>query len=60
VTFWQWANEHEVIFLFALWLCTSLVFKSWNRFLRSRNIRAQGWPKPPLDGDGDIITEDRS
>ena len=30
----------------------------FSRWMRSRNIQAQGWPKPPVDADGDILTED--
>ena len=33
-------------------------FVSWNRFLRSRNIKRHGWPPPHLDADGDFIRED--
>jgi hypothetical protein len=29
-------------------------FLCWNRWMRSRNIVAHGWPTPPLDADGDI------
>ncbi len=31
----------------------NLPFRFWNRFLRSRNIDARGWPPPHLDADGD-------
>jgi hypothetical protein len=51
--------------LFALVLCplvaTVLVtllrmpFLCWNRYLRSRNIKTQGWPPEHLDADGDSI-----
>lgn len=30
-------------------------FKAWNRYLRSKNIAVHGWPKPPMDADGDVI-----
>jgi len=28
---------------------------AYNRRLRSLNIRAKGWPAPPLDADGDVV-----
>lgn len=27
----------------------------WARFMRHLNIRAQGWPPPHLDADGDAV-----
>lgn len=34
----------------------NLIFRMWNRTLRSHNIRAQGWPTAPfMDADGDIV-----
>jgi hypothetical protein len=50
-----------LIVLILAWAATSpfyLAFRAYNRMLRSRNIIAQGWPKPPMDADGDIIEED--
>lgn len=44
-----------VILLYALTIAMStLVFRSWNRFLRHLNIRTKGWPPPHLDADGDF------
>lgn len=36
------------------------LFLSWNRWLRSRNIKAAGWPPPHLDVDGDFAKEKKS
>ena len=35
----------------------NLVFRCWNRWLRSRNIAARGWPPAHLDADGDFRPE---
>ncbi len=32
----------------------NFLFRCWNRWCRSRNIRAQGWPPPHCDADGDF------
>jgi len=46
-------------------LCYSLTrpFRYWalveKRKIRSIDIQAQGWPKPPYDADGDLIKEDK-
>jgi hypothetical protein len=32
------------------------LFKCWNRWLRSRNIKHHGWPPPHCDADGDSST----
>ncbi len=40
------------------WAATRPFWYLWlayNRTLRSRNIRAQGWPTPPIDADGDVV-----
>lgn len=42
--------------LVVYWLA-SLLFKAWNRFLRSRNIEHHGWPPEHLDADGDFRPE---
>lgn len=50
-SFWAWAGISigvGSIFTF--------IFRCWNRWLRSRNIAAQGWPSAHLmDADGDIV-----
>lgn len=46
----------EVYMLFwTVAFSTKYMFLAWNRILRSRNIRAQGWPPAHLDGDGDAV-----
>jgi len=50
-----------ILALIAAWTLTSPFRKlawSYNRHLRSKNIRAHGWPKPPVDADGDINATD--
>ncbi|MEO1208436.1 MAG: hypothetical protein AAFX78_02740 [Cyanobacteria bacterium J06638_20] len=61
--FWSLAIERPflafciaLIMLAAVSSICSLVFRMWNRLMRSRNIAQQGWPTNPLmDADGDII-----
>lgn len=46
----------------AAWLIVApfnFVFRCWNRYLRSRNIAARGWPPAHLDADGDFKPEDK-
>jgi hypothetical protein len=51
---------HPVLFAFCV--CWAVLFPCLTlgtcvRVLgRCRNIRAHGWPTPPVDADGDIIT----
>ena len=33
------------------------IFLCWNRWLRSCNVHACGWPPPYLDADGDFKPE---
>lgn len=35
----------------APWVCLK-------RAIRSRDIQTHGWPKAPMDADGDIVTND--
>lgn len=35
----------------------NFLFKIWNRYLRSRNIRAHGYPPAHCDADGDFKPE---
>jgi hypothetical protein len=62
MTFWDFASGSPYLATFIAFLVIMLVrsiFKSilvaWNRWLRSRNIRAHGWPRAPIDADGDVI-----
>jgi hypothetical protein len=54
-TFLVWYGDHYFLGTFlVLMLCYVLVlpFKLVNRFIRSRNIKNQGWPPSHLDADG--------
>lgn len=57
--FWQFADQHPLVTLCALWLIVWLLawpFRLINRWIRHRNIAARGWPENPLmDADGDIV-----
>jgi hypothetical protein len=50
-SFWAWAG----ITLGLSWV-GNLIFKFYNRRLRSKNILAHGWPRARfMDADGDIV-----
>lgn len=59
----RYAGEHPVLFFFIVIaiilgvyeLARVIVFDLPNRVIRSRNIRAQGWPPPHCDADGDAV-----
>ena len=59
---WDFATANPgTAFLIVLVLAWAFIepfryaFRAYNRRLRSRNIAAHGWPKPPVDADGDIV-----
>lgn len=56
--FWQLVLEHWVFIPILLYLSLSVVcsclFKCWNRWLRSRNIKNAGYPPSHCDADGDF------
>ena len=52
-SFWHWLGM-----MFLLYLPFNFAFRCWNRWLRSRNIKEQGWPPPHCDADGDFFSED--
>ena len=62
--FYAFAAEHPWLALF-LMICVlngfAVPFKFagffWNRYLRSKNIAARGWPPAHLDADGDFKPE---
>lgn len=65
MTAWDFANNHWFVallmFYIAAWALVQpfhYAFKSYNRFLRSKNIASQGWPKPPMDADGDVVEDE--
>jgi hypothetical protein len=45
--------------VYVLCLPFGFAFRCWNRYLRSRNIAARGWPPEHLDADGDPREPDR-
>lgn len=62
MTFWDFANSSPVpaliMVIFVVMLLRS-VSKSiaWTirRWIRSRDLRALGWPTAPIDADGDVV-----
>ena len=59
---WAWASAHPFLFtILAAWLLTTaseIFFRLPNRWIRSRNIAARGWPPEHLDADGDWRDDD--
>jgi hypothetical protein len=60
------SSGHPWLFTFSLlvslWAAVQpfhYFFLCWNRWLRSRNIKAHGWPTPPIDGDGDVVQREK-
>jgi len=59
----RFASESPWLTFFMFWiLCWTvtvpfkLMWFAWNRYLRSKNIQAHGYPTNPLmDADGDIV-----
>lgn len=52
----QFALTHPTM-TFILGLAVILAvspFRMWNRYMRSKNIAAHGWPPPHCDADGDL------
>ncbi len=59
---WEFAQANPGYAFLAFWIGAWAVtrpfyfaFMAWNRTLRSRNIRTQGWPTAPIDADGDVV-----
>lgn len=63
-------STHEFILTFArqnpflTFIIICSVYYAWKapficikRYIRSRDIQAHGWPKAPMDSDGDIIKD---
>ena len=58
--FYTFAGEHPWLTFFLACIGASVViapfrflWSAWNRYLRSKNIAARGWPPAHLDADGD-------
>ena len=47
-----------VLVFYIIDLPFQLVFRCWNRWLRSRNIRERGWPPIHLDAYGNAVKDD--
>lgn len=65
MTVWDFANRNLFPALLLLWAAAWMfnaalrtIFRMWSAWLRSRNIRAAGWPTAPIDADGDVVTEE--
>ena len=59
MTLLEFMGEHPWLTFFLAFFAAR--FASWpfrliNRWIRHRNIVAQGWPPPHLDADGDPVT----
>lgn len=58
----QFAGEHYIVTILIVWSIAGVLkmpFWALNRFFRSRNIRAHGWPTAPIDADGDVVYPDK-
>lgn len=60
MTIWDFASEHWFVAIILAMIAAAtirtpfqLAWSAWNRYLRSKNIRAKGWPPGHLDADGD-------
>lgn len=64
----EYMNSHPYLFAMLVVVCgafasavimalVNMPFRMWNRLMRSRNIKAQGWPPPYCDADGDFKEE---
>ena len=61
--FYQFANQHPFLafcVICAAYYTIKLPFQFSLYYLRSRNIRAHGWPSAPMDADGDIVHPEKS
>jgi hypothetical protein len=54
----RFMGEHYVVTILIVWSIASVLktpFWALNRYFRSQNIRARGWPTAPVDADGDVV-----
>jgi len=62
MTLLDFMHAHVIVTVLALLVCShavhAVLFRLPNRWLRSRNIREQGWPPEHLDADGDFKEND--
>jgi hypothetical protein len=55
---YQFMGEHPVVTILIVWAAAGVLkmpFWITNRYFRSKNIRAHGWPTAPMDADGDVV-----
>jgi len=58
--FWSFIGSLILLTLFlqaAVCVPATLIFRCWNRWCRTRNIKAHGWPPAHCDADGDFRKE---
>lgn len=53
--FWVFVGTFLILSL-TLKLGAALIFKCWNRLLRTVKVALRGWPPAHIDADGDAIT----
>ncbi len=58
----EFAQSSPYLTFFLAWLIAwaftrpfRYAFLAYNRHLRAKNIAAHGWPRAPMDADGDIV-----
>lgn len=57
---WQFAAENPITAIVLAYLAGCPFrygFRAYNRYCRTKNITAQGWPPEYLDADGDQVEE---
>ncbi len=63
IEYLNWMGDHPFLGVFLiLFVCgvIRLPFSLAKRAIRSRDIRACGWPPPHCDADGDFRSEDEA
>lgn len=53
--FWVFVGTYMIL-LVTLKIAAALIFKCWNRLLRTIKVALRGWPPAHIDADGDAIT----
>jgi hypothetical protein len=64
--FWTFASNNPLTALLIVWIVMyaatrpfKYAMRAYIRRLRSRDIQAHGWPRIPMDADGDIVYPDK-
>lgn len=62
---WEFANANPGYTFLIIWVLAwaavqpfRFAFRAYNRRLRHKNIALHGWPKAPVDADGDVVYPD--